>query len=718
MKTRILGILLIITIFSSFFNASVNANSPTILLTEAEQQYLQELGSITMCVDPDWVPFEHLDEKGNFTGIAADLIELVATRLGITIEIIPTIDWPETLEYSKAGKCMILPFLNQTPEREEWLVFTEPLLIDENVIITRQEYPYISDLSAVTDKTIVLPKGTSIEERVRKDFPNLTIITTVTESEALQMVENKQADMTLRSLTIAAYTIRAEGYFNLKIAGRVPQYTNYLRMGVLKEEPMLRDILNKGIATITPQEREEIINRHVYIKIEEGTNYKLLVQVATVAVLLTGLLLYWNYRQKQMNKKMKILKAEAELAKKHFKTIFQTIPDPTLITTLDDFRIIDYNQAYLDNSSYTEADIAAKVQNSMYLYTNDSEKKEVIKEELLAYGFCNNIEVRLLNKEGQQQIGQISAKLFYSDTEPLVINVIRDITIAKNTEKKLWESERRINLIFENSPIGIINFSPAGEIIAVNNHFCSILDITKEQATQINMLELRNEQIVNCIKQTLNGEVTHYEDIYTSVISGKEVMVRATFTPLIDDNIIIGGIGIIEDFTERKRLEEEIKKLSVTDKLTQIYNRLKLDEALEQELIRAKRTGEIFSVILTDIDRFKAVNDNYGHQTGDLVLKEFATILKEGIRASDIVGRWGGEEFLIIAPDTKLENACILAEKLRTKIEVHSFVDKLKITSSFGVATFKDDNSVSAIISRADDSLYKAKKGGRNAVIC
>ena len=206
-------------------------------LSEEELQYLEDLGPITVAPDPDWVPFEHVDEEGNFTGIAADLLDLVAGRLGITFSYVLPQDWDEALELSQAGEVLILPFLNQTPAREEWLIFTEPLLVDPNVFVTREEHPFISDALQLTDETIVFPSGTSMEERVRRDFPNLRVINVPSENDVFQAVANREADMPLRSLAIAACTIRKEVLFNLKIAGQAPR------------------------------EREEILNRHINVTI-------------------------------------------------------------------------------------------------------------------------------------------------------------------------------------------------------------------------------------------------------------------------------------------------------------------------------------------------------------------------------------------------------------------------------------------------------------------
>ena len=160
----------------------------------------------------------------------------------------------------------------------------------------------------------------------------------------------------------------------------------------------------------------------------------------------------------------------------------------------------------------------------------------------------------------------------------------------------------------------------------------------------------------------------------------------------------------------------QLEKLFVTDKLTGLYNRHKLDDTLISELIRFKRYQTPLSIIIMDIDFFKLVNDTYGHQVGDEVLKDVANLSKNAIRSSDILGRWGGEEFFIICPETDLEGTYILAEKLRSILESHEFVNVGNKTASFGVTTATIDVSVNDLIAQADDALYKAKSKGRNRV--
>ena len=225
---------------------------------------------VRMCVDPGWAAFERINGQGQREGIAADLSPTVAQRVGLCTDLYPTRSWDESLAASKAGRCELMCFLNQTPAREQWLIFTEPIFLDPNIVIAREEHRYIGDLRGLTGATVALPRGTMVEERIRREFPILIPILTDNEQEAVRLVSERKADITIRSLIVAADAIRREGLFNLKIAGQVPDFINQLRIGVLKEQGLLRDMLNKGVLTLTPQEREATTNRPVSIQVQQG----------------------------------------------------------------------------------------------------------------------------------------------------------------------------------------------------------------------------------------------------------------------------------------------------------------------------------------------------------------------------------------------------------------------------------------------------------------
>lgn len=168
-----------------------------------------------------------------------------------------------------------------------------------------------------------------------------------------------------------------------------------------------------------------------------------------------------------------------------------------------------------------------------------------------------------------------------------------------------------------------------------------------------------------------------------------------------------------------KLLEKEkltLKKLSYTDQLTGLYNRYKVKDLFEYEKKQIIRYKTDLAIIIVDIDFFKTVNDTFGHIVGDLILVELGACLTKNVRNSDIVSRWGGEEFVILTPKTNEEQAMILAEKIRQKIKEHVFSHNIHLTVSFGITSFQEADTLESFILRADKALYKAKDSGRDAV--
>lgn len=168
-------------------------------------------------------------------------------------------------------------------------------------------------------------------------------------------------------------------------------------------------------------------------------------------------------------------------------------------------------------------------------------------------------------------------------------------------------------------------------------------------------------------------------------------------------------------------LQEHSKRLeyiAVTDPLTGLYNRAKLDSALSESLRSIERRSQHdLAVVLIDIDHFKKVNDTFGHQVGDSILVQLAQLLRSNVRSTDVAGRWGGEEFLLVLPEHTRQHAIMHAERIRNAIDEFEFRDGIHITASFGVASYRPEDDESSIIKRVDQALYRAKAEGRNRTI-
>lgn len=170
------------------------------------------------------------------------------------------------------------------------------------------------------------------------------------------------------------------------------------------------------------------------------------------------------------------------------------------------------------------------------------------------------------------------------------------------------------------------------------------------------------------------------------------------------------------EIEERSRMQEDLRRLSETDALTGLLNRRAFESLAEHEFKRSERYGEALSLIMFDIDYFKRINDTFGHHIGDEVLVEVSRLICDRIRSCDLFARWGGEEFILLAPNTNLENTVILANQLRSLMEGHTFKEVGTVTASLGVTQFTKGDGLDNMLQRADKALYRAKHGGRNRV--
>ncbi len=195
--------------------------------------------------------------------------------------------------------------------------------------------------------------------------------------------------------------------------------------------------------------------------------------------------------------------------------------------------------------------------------------------------------------------------------------------------------------------------------------------------------------------------------------TGEEYWLDCVARPhTLEQGVFDGFTLIAQDITEKKSLE----RISERDKLTGLYNRHKLESILSHERERNIRYATNLSLIILDVDHFKRVNDTHGHQVGDRVLQQFAHILQKNVRIVDVVGRWGGEEFIVICPESRLAAAQAVANKLCKMVREFPFDTVGSKTASFGLASIRQGESIDSLIARADRALYRAKTSGRNRV--
>ncbi len=323
------------------------------------------------------------------------------------------------------------------------------------------------------------------------------------------------------------------------------------------------------------------------------------------------------------------------------------------------------------------------------------------------------------------------------------------------------EMESLYRQIFDTALIAIGITDMEGKFVLVNNTWCAQMGYSSEEAmsltiTDVTLHEDMDDSNIN-YQKLLNGDINNFQkkrryqrkdkssfwaNLIVSCIKDKEGKITAILGLFHDIDAQIKSENSLKEINHAlEAVNEQIKhanleihkkneelqlayskldELARTDKLTGLPNRRKLEEQLDIEVKRSIRSKREFSVCIGDIDDFKHINDTYGHDIGDVVLIELAKVFKESIRTTDITGRWGGEEFLFILPETPGLGALVLMERVRQFVCSKPVVKgdtEVKVSVTLGFSTFYPDSDIEKVIKQADLALYAGKKSGKNLAV-
>ncbi len=312
------------------------------------------------------------------------------------------------------------------------------------------------------------------------------------------------------------------------------------------------------------------------------------------------------------------------------------------------------------------------------------------------------------------------------DTAAFFFNAIaeeldRVLTLSREQEKAIARSEENFRKLFDAAPVPMILVDEEGIVRTCNEQAAALLQADRDAVTGINVGEFfADEEEWNILFERLGNE---------GAVDALAVRLRArngqTPWSLLNARTLVldgrrTGVLTLTDLTEQKRIEERLRYLAARDALTETLSRGRFFEVAREELARANRYGRPLALAMLDLDHFKSINDRYGHRAGDEVLRAIAGLMTRGLRGQDHIGRYGGEEFAVLLPETSLEAAREVLERIRLAI-VEMRLDfegqKLSITVSAGVVAVETGEPFETALARADAALYRAKGAGRNAVV-
>jgi diguanylate cyclase (GGDEF)-like protein/PAS domain S-box-containing protein len=340
-------------------------------------------------------------------------------------------------------------------------------------------------------------------------------------------------------------------------------------------------------------------------------------------------------------------------------------------------------------------------------------------------------------KDGSTFPVSLSVTAILNDNHDVVgyLGIGKDITKQKEAERYSTQL-RKIMMAAGDIALfsGFLYDTTRAEFYLTNDNFREIITdkYQEERIVFSHILPFFPDEEKKALTEALDSAIHAQSkfDLHARLLGSKYVTsrwLRIVGTPQIKDGVVTSIIGSIQDISSQKQLEEKLSTLALTDELTRVANRRSLMAQLSREWKRYSRHKKIASILIMDIDKFKICNDKWGHDAGDYVLKQMCLLIEKRLRESDIFGRFGGEEFLVLAPDCDVNNAYLLAETLRKSIESFSITYfpplqtdsvEINITISIGVCELNDSiSSLKEWLVAADKALYLAKKNGRNRTI-
>ena len=313
------------------------------------------------------------------------------------------------------------------------------------------------------------------------------------------------------------------------------------------------------------------------------------------------------------------------------------------------------------------------------------------------------------------------------DGSVVLDGVTRDITQLREAEAELQTFQDRYRLLAENAWEVVWTASPNGVITYISPSVERVRGFTPAEAMSQSIEQTHPPA-------TAAGVIDFYRRLFAAVEAGTELPVfrgeqeyyrkdgsimvgEVQVIPQVDaDGRLYEILGVTRDISERKEFEAELRRLAVYDPVTGVWNRRHGEELIAADLEQARDSGQRLTLLMLDIDHFKSVNDTHGHQAGDRVLADICRRILDTVNTTDIVARWGGEEFVVMLRNCGIDDALSVADKLRRGIADYPFGTVGSITASIGAAELAAGDDLASWLARADVALYQAKRSGRNSV--
>ena len=417
--------------------------------------------------------------------------------------------------------------------------------------------------------------------------------------------------------------------------------------------------------------------------------------------------------------------ADKTLAEEHFRLIFETIPDSVFITELHSGKIIDVNETYTTITGFTREESIGKTTLDLKFWKGPSDR-DCFFNMISKDGGCKNLEITFSTKERKELNALISSKIIHFENNTYIISVIRDITWNHELKKQLKKSEDTFQAIMEQSPVSFILTNTSGEIEYANPTFLQLMGYELQEVIGENPRILKsgyhNTEFYHNLWNTILSGKQWSSEIVNKKKNGDLIWENIILTPILnEEGEIIQFLSTLEDISDRKKTEQELKIQARTDMLTGIMNRRSFLESAQKELLNMKYNSQTAAFLMMDIDRFKSINDTFGHSMGDRAICLVTEECQKLMKGNDLLGRIGGEEFAALIFGSHEAEIVQTADKLCRSIEqlllYSDSQERISLHISVGVTFFHPaSDTLESLMERSDIALYQAKNAGRNRI--
>lgn len=679
-------------------------------LSSSETTFIEQHPEIVLGTDHNWEPYVIVNSDASLSGYDVDILNRINQLTGANFQLQPA-DRLEIQEKLRNRELDGLSSVAEYKERHENLIFSDSYLsLSKMLLVLKSNPKNIYAKSDLDGKSIVIQGGKLVDEKLAIKYPDSDIIRIEGVKEMIEAVVSGQADAMIANGAIL-YMARKLQMPYLKPAFTLEERLD-LAFGVREDWPEAVSILNKGLVAIGLPARLRLQNKWFQTDhLAVGKQIKL---TAEERMYLDGKDFIAMCTDPDWMPYEQITKEGLHggiLADFHRIWAKKIGKEIRLIRTKNWNQSIEYiKQRKCDILSSAQA---TEERRHFMNFTSPFIAYPIVvatrDDELFFERFEQLLDYELAIVKGYSTIETLRQK--YPEIKILEVDSPLQGLLMVSKGEVFGYIDTIATIGYQTQVHGVLNIKISGVLdekynmsVGLRNDEPLLLDIFNKAVASLSDQE--RYAILNKWISIKYEKVADYGFFW--------ILIAGIFILLL---MIIYRERVISRYNKKlQQMNHELESMSKTDPLTKVANRYSLADFFRLEVARKRRYHSNFSVIMVDLDRFKQVNDDFGHNAGDEVLSTVAKILTENVRENDVVGRWGGEEFIILCPQSNHSGTLRMAESLRQKIARHRFSIVGQITASFGVTVYGENESLETFIKRVDDALYEAKDQGRNCV--